>query len=491
MGSPAGGDHLRFRVTAGVAVEQRQDDPSARRHVAESLATLAIGDVVNKAARFAAIVVLTHALPLEQYGLLNLGVALGGIAAVVMRLGLPDIGSRDVALAPGRRDELAARIVTPQATGLIVLTLLACLIVLFVDAHWAPFVLLSGASTLGLAVSGGWLLRGMERMRAAAIASAVGGIAALAGAVVVAATSTSATAGLAALGVGELIGAAWTWRAVRLGRVPRPSLRGLGGLLRESWPLAVAGLVMYAYYANIDTILLTVLRSTEEAGLYSAPYRLFLALNVVGIFAAYALLPLASRAVDADARAGAERLLVSCLAPLAGFGLLCLGMAELLGGRVLGIVFGDPFSAMDTTFILLCTAVPWYAIGYPAGYSAIATGNQRRLLTGAAVAGVLNIGLNAVLIPLMGAEGAAVATTVAMIAAALTWLQAQKLLSRVVPMVATLTIATIAACTAALFEEVRTGVGSATLAAGIAMVLVGGRVGLRRLLNARSRGGGT
>ena len=34
---------------------------------------LAAGDLVNKAARFAAVVVLTRALPLDQYGLLNLG----------------------------------------------------------------------------------------------------------------------------------------------------------------------------------------------------------------------------------------------------------------------------------------------------------------------------------------------------------------------------------------------------------------------------------
>lgn len=185
------------------AVEDEGGDLAGRRRVAESVATLVVGDVINKAARFAAIVVLTRALPLDQYGLLNLGVALGGIAVVTTRLGLPDLGAREVAIAADRHEELAARIVPPQALGLIALTLVACGVVLVVEPRATPFVLLSGASTLGLALSADWLLRGMERMVSLAVSSAIGGLVALAGAFLVAASSDSATAGLAALGVGE------------------------------------------------------------------------------------------------------------------------------------------------------------------------------------------------------------------------------------------------------------------------------------------------
>lgn len=459
-------------------------DPTGRRRVAESVSTLAAGDIVNKAARFAAIIVLTRALPLDQYGLLNLGVALGGIAVVIMRLGLPDLGAREAAVAHDRREELAARIITPQAVGFVALTLLACAVVLAVEPRWAPFVLVSAASTLGLALSADWLLRGMERMVSLAIASALGGVVALLGALVVAALSDSAIAGLAALGVAELAAVAWTWRAARLRRVPRPTLRGLGGLLAESWPLALAGVIMYAYYANIDTVLLAAIRSIEEAGLYSAPYRLFLALNVVGIFAAYALLPLIARAVDAGTGAEAERLVVSCLMPLAGFGLLCLGMAEVAGSQLLELVFGTPFAAMGTTFVLLCAAVPWYAIGYPVGYSAIATGRQRRLLAGAGVAGVINVVLNVALIPPLGAEGAALATTVAMLAAALTWLRAQGLLARLAALVSVLAIATAGAGAAAIFDTIRPGIGAVTLAAAAVLLVLSGPREIRRLLRA-------
>lgn len=457
---------------------------SDRRRVAGSVAALAAGDLVNKAARFAAVVVLTHALPLDQYGLLNVGVALGGIAVVLTRLGLPDLGAREAAIAPQDRDTLAGRIITPQAASFGALTCAACCVVLLIKPGAVPFVLLSAASTLGLILSADWLLRGMERMVPLALATAAGGIVTLAGSLIVAAASNSALAGLAALAAGELIAAIWTVRSAQLARIPRPSLRGARGLLRESWPLAVAGAVTYAYYANIDTVLLAATRSVEEAGLYSGPYRLFLALNTTGIFAAYAILPLAARALEARAPQQAQALILGLLPALAGFGLLCLGVAEVLGGRLLEVVFGEPFGAMATTFVILCAAVPWYAVGYPVGYSAIASGHHRRLLTGAAVAAVLNLVLNAALIPPLGPEGAGIATTVAMVAAALTWLHVQQMLARVRPLVVLMSLSTLAAVGAALADDVRVEIGVLTLLAGTGL-LAWGSAGGRRFLRAR------
>lgn len=445
-----------------------------RRRVAQSVVALAAGDLVNKAARFAAVVVLTRALPLDQYGLLNLGIALGGIAVVITRLGLPDLGAREAALAHRQQEDLAARIVTPQLAAFVGLTVLACVVLLVIAPEAIPFALLSAASTLGLVVSADWLLRGRERMVALGFATALGGLVALVGAVLVSTTSESALAGLAALAVGELAAAAWAWKSARLGRLPRPTLHGLHGLLRESWPLALAGAVTYAYYANIDTVILAATHSIEEAGLYSAPYRLFLALNTTAVFAAYALLPLAARAIQARAVHAAEGLILGCLPALAGVGLIWLGLAEMLGGRLLGALFGGPFSAMSTTFVLLCLAVPWYGVGYPVGYCAIAGGRHRHLLMGAGMAAGLNVLLNVALIPPFGAEGAALATAVAMIAAAVTWLHVERLLSRVKGLVCVLALLSAAAVAAAFEDAVRTEIGVASFGVGVVLLVLGG-----------------
>lgn len=469
------------KVTAGAG---------GRRRVAESVAVLAAGDFVNKAARFAAVVVLTRALPLDQYGLLNLGIALGGIAVVITRLGLPDLGARDAALARGGHEALAARIVSPQLAAFTGLTILACATLLAVEPEAVPFALMCAAGSVGLVLSADWLLRGTERMVPLGVATALGGLVALLGAILVSVTSQSALAGLAALAAGELAAAAWAWKSARLRSIPRPTLHGLHGLLREAWPLALAGAVTYAYYANIDTVVLAATRSIEEAGLYSAPYRLFLALNTTAVFAAYALLPLAARAIQARAAADAQRLILGCLPALAGVGLIWLGVAEMAGERLLGALFGAQFAAMSTTFILLCIAVPWYGIGYPVGYSAIAGGRHRHLLVGAAVAAGANILLNLALIPPFGAEGAAIATAVAMIAAAVTWLHVERLLARVKGLVWLLTLLTAAAIAAAAEDAVRTEIGIASLTTGAVLLALGGATGRRAWIRTLRAGRG-
>lgn len=455
-------------------------EPAGRRQVARSVLTLSAGELINKATRFGAVVVLARELPLDQYGLLNVGVAVGGIAVVVLRLGLPDLGSRDAAIAPERREDLAARVITPQLAGLFVALLAALALLVAVAPGSVPFAAAVAFSALGLSMSGDWLLRGMGRMSALATATAAGGATVLA-ASVLAGRSGTAVAGLLALGAGELAAAALTWRAAGLRHPPRPRLEGLRPVLRESWPLAIAGLVTYAYYANLDTVLLAATRSSAEAGLYSAPYRVFLALNAVGLFAAYGLLPLVSREVSAGRVSAAERLVAACIAPLAAFGLVALGLSELAGEPLLRALFGARFAAMDTTFVLLCIALPWYCMGYPVAYSALARGRQKQLLTGAALAAACNLVLNVALIPPLGTEGAATSTAVAMMAGALAWLASAGMLARAGVTVAAVTAASVLGVSAALAPGTARAAGATTLGLATAVFALSVGTDLRRL----------
>ena len=199
-------------------------------------------------------------------------------------------------------------------------------------------------------------------------------------------------------------------------------------MIRRSWAVGAASVIVYGYYANIDTIILAATRSPAEAGLYSAPYRIFLMLNVVAVFAAYAAFPALSRASDTARDSDARELLIKILELLLLYGLLAVGCVHLFGAELLGVVFGARFESMETTFTLLSLAVAWYSIGYPAGYSLIADGKNNSFLAGAATAGALNLTLNLVLIPPYGPNGAGVATVVGFAAASIVWLQARTLL---------------------------------------------------------------
>jgi O-antigen/teichoic acid export membrane protein len=229
--------------------------------------------------------------------------------------------------------------------------------------------------------------------------------------------------------------------------------------------LAVSAIVLYGFYANLDTVILAATRSTDEAGLYSGPYRLFLALNAVVVFAGYALLPVVARL----RAAGAAPVVRALGRPLVAYGLACLGFAELFAGPVLRLLFGARFEAQGPVLVLLCLAVPWSAIGYPAGYAMIAADRSKDYLRGAATAGALNIVLNLALVPSLGTQGAAVATVAAFAAASVVWLARQRLLGTLRPILAVLVAASAGAVVHVLADGADTPVAVVTLVAAVAM----------------------
>lgn len=445
-----------------------------------SVGLLTAGEIVNKAARFVAAVVLARELTLADYGLVNVGIAIAGILFVASGLGLPETGSRDASISPARASELVDRVL---AGRYLVLGALGA-VVLAAVAVAAPgnlvAVVLAVAMAGALAGSVEWLLRGLERMGSIAVANAAGGVVVVAGAVVVVTTNPSAEAALAVFVAGELCVALLMLRAARLPGLPRPRTAGLRAAVRRSWPLGASALVVYSYYANVDTILLSVTRSAEEAGLYSAPYRLFLALNVIGTFAAYALMPRIARAVAAGAAtdAAAMAVLRRALVPLAGYGAVVLAGVELAGGEVLRALFGRPFGEQGDVFLVLCLAIPWYTAAFPVGYALIARDANRRFFLGAGVAGGLNIGLNVALIPPLGPIGAAIATTVALVAGSVVWLRAHGMLGGdSAAVLALLALVSAGGLVVLVAEPASIAIGLLTLAVGVSALAAGAAAG--------------
>jgi len=443
-----------------------------RRRIGLNLGQLLGGELFNKVLRFAALVVLARALSASDFGLLNVGIAISGVVLVAGSLGLPDLGTREAAIAPARAGWLAGHV---AAARVIILAALSVAGILLADVVWAghtPLLVMAALMAMFMAVSSDWLARGLERMTVVATANAAGGFAILVGALAVAELSGSAAAALGAFALAECVVAVVVWASLNLFRNVQFGVGGMRSMLRRARPLALASLAIYSYYANIDTIVLAATHSNREAGLYSAPYRLFLLLNLVGVFAAYAMLPTLTRLADASGHADADRLVRSTLTPLAGYGLITLGLVELGGAQALEALFGTPFRAASGAFILLAAGVAWYAVGYPAGYSLIAHGDNARFLRGAAVASIVSIGLDVALIPPLGMSGAGLATMIAFGAAAVVWLSARGLIGRAaVPLLVSLGATSTLAAFVVFSHRPAQLAGVGTLCVAIALVL--------------------
>ena len=399
---------------------------------------------------------------------MNIGIAAAGVTVMVTSFGLPDVAARDLAVEPGRTRQLSGLVLTVRLSAVAFTGAIGIAIVAIVDPSAVDLAGFVAASALALAASGEWALRGLARLSAFATAMAVGGVVVLAGCAFVVPNVPTAPLAMGIFALGESVTAILAWRSVRPGRV-RLGLHGVGSMMRRSWPVALSSLIVYAYYANVDTIILGVTRSAEEAGLYSAPYRLFLGVNTVAIFAAYALFQPYAAAVANGREREARAMLREALLPLVAYGWLVVGAAELIGGEVLRAMFGPEFGAMRAEFIILCLTVPWYCIGYPAGFLLVAQDASRRFLVGAAVAGGLSLALNLALIPPFGPPGAAAATGVALTGGSLTWLALHGMIdTRAAIVLCMMVVVSGGAVVAAVEASSARAIGAVTIAAGFA-----------------------
>jgi O-antigen/teichoic acid export membrane protein len=205
----------------------------------------------------------------------------------------------------------------------------------------------------------------------------------------------------------------WVWKGLEDG----PSAVADASRRREWASLGWALLLisgMNVLLQQTDTLMVGALNGPSEAGIYNTSARLSrLMLFGLGATANLAapLLAAAGRAGDTQ---GAHRLLrlaqlgnLAFAAPV-GIGLL-VGASWLLG------LFGEGFVAGTTALSVLVGAQFVNAMVGPVGQYLSMTGRQKVVAKTLAAAAVLNLGLNAVLIPRWGINGAAVATAVTVV----------------------------------------------------------------------------
>jgi O-antigen/teichoic acid export membrane protein len=224
---------------------------------------------------------------------------------------------------------------------------------------------------------------------------------------------------LVALGGGGLVALAIGFAVVSIAtnlleaglavRVAGISLRGArrrwGPLLRRGVPVGIGGLLILAY-GYIDQVLVYELAGARDAGLYGAVYKVLERVQFIPATVLVTLFPILVAARDVDParvdrviQSAVDFLLISALPPLA----ITLAGAEPLAV----LLFGEEFRAAAPAFPILMGAFVLISIGYLAGYLVIAYELQRRFVVFAAVALVVNVAGNLLLVPRYGFVAAA------------------------------------------------------------------------------------
>ena len=178
-------------------------------------------------------------------------------------------------------------------------------------------------------------------------------------------------------------------------------------LLRESWPIALLGLIG-VIYTKTDVILVTAL-IPEKLSLYAPAVFITGSIGVVAGPIIATAFPLFSRFYKKNTESFYESLkrtikYVSLIT-------LAVGIVGInFGEQVMALIYGEAYSAGGAVFAFLSAAMIFLTINSVFGSMLVAIGRQKLMMTIIAVGAVFNLALDYFLIIQLGFIGAAAAT---------------------------------------------------------------------------------
>jgi O-antigen/teichoic acid export membrane protein len=268
------------------------------------------------------------------------------------------------------------------------------------------------------------VLGGFQRWKGVAVIGLVTGAAATAAVLAVLALGGGITGMFAVEAVAAVVGLIWT--AVLARRAIRPAAERnkeekppTREMLRFAG-VATAGVVLtLIVWRRSEFLFLDAYSSDAQIGFYSVAFAAVMALTYAPTAVAATLLPAVATLYGAGAieriRSGysrALRLVLVMALPLAGG-------AAALGPELIQLVYGEEFADAGTVLLVLLAPFPLFALMGLSNSVLVAMGHLRIPFLSGLVAAAVNIGLAFALVPAYDATGAALASSIAQVTAAL------------------------------------------------------------------------
>jgi O-antigen/teichoic acid export membrane protein len=384
---------------------------------------VAFNTIVQIAARVVSFVLLlvafglvTRYLGVEGFGAYALVLTVVALAVSIADLGLTQIGVRELAARRAGQEHLVGNLLALRAAVAV-----AAALVLVVISPFVPYedrvqsgLRIGAAAALFLILAGlpAIVFQATMRLHLAAMVELVGSASGLLLVVVATEADLGYSALIAAVAVAACVSTLTAFAlASRLMRLrPRFIRSEVRGLLAASLPVALFSLLGILHF-RIDTVLLSLLKSLDDVGTYSAAYRFpeqVLFVPALFIAAVYPLL--AAYAARDDPQLG--HMVNRSLAFLLLIGFPLAAATAMLAPNIVDLVAGSSFEDAVGPLRVLTLATVFLFVNTLFSSLLIVFDEQRGLASVIGVALLANIGLNLLLIPPFGPIGAATATVV-------------------------------------------------------------------------------
>lgn len=371
------------------------------------------GEIVGKLASIVLFAVIGRTLGEPGLGVFVLALSFATIVLIPIDLGLDRGLLREVAADRGRAGPLAANVVVIKLVILLPAVALALGVLSLFDysgeLHATIAILMFATVIESMGRTATHLFMAFERSGALTVS-------------IVAQRFVAAAFGIAGLAAGmDITAVAWAYAlgaAVGLAilvvqlliQVPLPGLRPSRAdarVLLATTTFALQDIATLLLF-RLDAVILSVLATTAAVGRYGAAYRIFeatwfVSVSIVGAFAAmFTYLDHRSEPTLRHAFERALKLALATLVPCA----LAFGLSA---AAIVDAVFGDKLAGAVDPLRLLAPAVVLLGVGSLTTTLLMARRRARPVLWVSLAAVALNVVLNFVLIPDLGARGAAVA----------------------------------------------------------------------------------
>lgn len=367
--------------------------------------------MLTKLATTALLVVVARVLGDAEFGLLSSVLAASALCGIVQEAGLTVPLIRRVAGTPSAAGRAVGEVLSLK------LALALPAVVGFVAFGWTleaplPGVLLFALS-MALEVMSVSLLRSFEGVEAVAD---IGRVLLVERTILVVAGCGAVVAGWGLTGLGAAYAAAFGGSmasAVVLWRKRgQPVTRGISRrraavLLREAVPFVLAG-VLGLVYSRIDVLLLTAWGSPAAVGWFTAGARVTEAAFFLPSALTAMLFPVLARTASSD-WVMFRRMSMRSAAGLFALGAVAGVITWTLADVLTGLLYGAEFAPTSGLLRILSWMVPLYFLNLFLGTALIAMHRERYSTVTLAAGAVAGTGLNAMLIPAWGVDGAAYA----------------------------------------------------------------------------------
>lgn len=389
-----------------------------RHSLFRNVSILALGNAIQLPLNFFVAVYTARTLGPRAFGALNFDQSIVAYFLILSSMGLPTLATRALARRAGSVQLITGQIISSSLVlGMIALGL-ECIVLLAIPlSHVDRIVLFILSSQLFIgAFNLSWVYSGLERLTVPAVSTLAGSI--FRAIITVIFLRSSQNIDVAALAISGsslltvLIQIALFKRTYQFRIRVTSSL--ILTLIRKALPLAAAGLLIQVYY-NVGPIMLKFMAGYESVAYYGSANRIialflsFTALYVQSFF------PVVSRLFKSDPEWLRTALKIMLkIAVFVGVP-ISIGVSA-LSPTVVRMVYGAAYVSAGSILAVLIWS--WFVIFLSVHYGnvLVACGGEREYAVGVGIGAVVAVLANWVLIPVVGAVGAAYANLISELA---------------------------------------------------------------------------